>query len=276
MVTALIAGNGDLPKFLIESVMEQQRPCVCVTYHGQTDVEFIAFLHARGIPFLQTYLGFVGAQIRFMKHHHVTHIVMGGGIKRPSIKEVKLDAMGAKWLMKLGKDFLAGDDQLLRSLLYLLEKEGFKIVSASDVAPKLVHHAEVLTQVYPTDGELRDVHKGIDILKAIARFDIGQSLIIQDGRILGVEAAEGTQNLIQRCEALKLSPEEGGVLVKMSKLTQTLNVDLPSLGLGTLEQVKKAKLRGIAFEAKRTQLIHKDMMIEIANAYNIFIYSFDV
>ena len=41
-----------------------------------------------------------------------------------------------------------------------------------------------------------------EILDALSPYDIGQSIIVQQGMVLGIEAAEGTDGLINRSKTL--------------------------------------------------------------------------
>ena len=43
----------------------------------------------------------------------------------------------------------------------------------------------------------------MQVFKKYGQLDVGQSLIVQNEIILGLEAAEGTDNLILRCKDLK-------------------------------------------------------------------------
>ena len=59
---------------------------------------------------------------------------------------------------------------------------------------------------------------------------MAQSIIVQNNLILGVEAAEGTDNLIMRCSKYKKKGDKG-ILIKLSKYNQSSNLDVPVIGL---------------------------------------------
>ncbi|MFX5126516.1 LpxI family protein, partial [Acinetobacter baumannii] len=89
------------------------------------------------------------------------------------------------------------------------------------------------------------------IVKALGAFDIGQAVIVSGGRILALEAAEGTDRMLARVATARGSGDAlaGGVLVKRPKPGQEMRVDLPTIGPATVEGAAAAKLLGIAMLA---------------------------
>ena len=84
----------------------------------------------------------------------------------------------------------------------------------------------------------------------------GQGCVVQQGIVLAVEAAEGTDAMLARCAALA-RPGPGGVLVKLVKPGQDRRADLPTIGPETLRGAADAGLRGVAFEAGGTILAER-------------------
>jgi DUF1009 family protein len=104
----------------------------------------------------------------------------------------------------------------------------------------------------------------------MSKADVGQSLIVQEGVIIGIEAIEGTQELIKRSKDLKISIK-GGVLIKTAKTQQDLEIDLPTIGKDTILAVKEAGLSGIALGAGRSQIIDFNDTVKLADQNGIFI-----
>jgi len=100
-------------------------------------------------------------------------------------------------------------------------------------------------------------------------------VIVQQGVVLGVEAAEGTAGLIERCGPLRLAGA-GGVLVKIRKLGQERRVDLPTIGAATVEGAARAGLRGIAIEAGYTLVMDRLAAVAAADAAGLFVVGIDV
>ena len=62
-----------------------------------------------------------------------------------------------------------------------------------------------------------------------------------------------------------------GVLVKYPKIKQDLRIDLPTIGLKTLIQCKKAGLKGIAIKNKLHVCLDKKQLIKYANKNKMFV-----
>ena len=69
----------------------------------------------------------------------------------------------------------------------------------------------------------------------MVEIDIGQSLIIQNQLILGLECIEGTDELIKRCNNYKKKGDKG-ILLKLSKYFQHTQLDLPTIGLSDFKK----------------------------------------
>ena len=261
----IIAGSGDLPREIVKTCQDQGRSFYIVAYEGHTDPKTYVDL-----PHFKAQLGRVGDVIEHLKKMNVTELVLAGRFRRPSWFELKPDAVAAKWLTQSVK-YIFGDDSLLQVILKNLEHEGFKICSAEDiVGAKILAPLGVLGTHQPHEQDLRDIDHGVKVAKILGRCDIGQSVVIQDGIVLGVEAIEGTDALIKRCQDLKREGA-GGVLVKVVKPQQDIRVDRPTVGLITLEGIHSTGLRGLAIEANGVIVHQLSDMIDFANRHHIFL-----
>ena len=98
---------------------------------------------------------------------------------------------------------------------------------------------------------IKDIKKGQKILEQISKFDIGQSIIIQKGNVVGIEGIQGTDFLIKNSKNYLVN-DINAVLIKSSKQNQDLRVDLPTIGIKTLENCKKSNIYGLAFSSNST------------------------
>jgi DUF1009 family protein len=266
-VIGLIAGQGDLPLQIIERCQAQGDQIVAIAFENQTPPETV-----RLVPHIWLKLGAVDALLTYLRSQKVTHIVMAGGIKRPSLSELSLDWTGTKLLAKVGLMSL-GDDGVLTAIIKYLEEQGFTVVGADELLDDLLISQKCLTTVHPSEAEINDIQIARQALSKLGEADIGQALVIQQGLILGVEAIEGTENLINRVQSYRR--EDGKpILVKMAKPQQNLKADLPTIGLQTVEQCIKNKFAGIAVEAGKTQILKRDEAVDLANKEKIFIVGF--
>jgi DUF1009 family protein len=115
-----------------------------------------------------------------------------------------------------------------------------------------------------------DIRHGLEVARVLGQADVGQAVVVQQGLVLGVEAIEGTDQLLARCGLLRREGP-GGVLVKIKKPQQDRRADLPTIGLTTLEGARSAGLRGIAVEAGGTLILDRKKLAEEADKAGLFV-----
>jgi hypothetical protein len=172
-----------------------------------------------------------------------------------------------------------GDDALLRALVDILDAEGFRSVGIAEAAPGLLTPEGVLGKLRPNRESEADIAHGVKIVRRLGALDVGQAAIVCAGLVLTVEAAEGTDAMIQRAAELPgnirgSSARRCGVLVKALKPLQDGKTDLPVIGVKTIEQAARAGLAGIALESMRTLIVERRAAIDAADAAGLFLYGF--
>jgi DUF1009 family protein len=266
---ALIAGQGDLPHKIIDA-QKGKRSIVVVAFEGQTPLELTQSLPPE-IPVLWVKLGIIAPVLDFFKQWHVTDVTMAGGLTRPKLRNLSMDRTGARWLKTLGTSAFKGDDHLLGGIVSLLEKEGLSIIPPHSLVENLFTSAGVLTERAPTSDDQNDINLGITILNVLSPYDVGQAIAVHDGCVLGIETIEGTAALLDNIKAL--GREQGGVFVKMRKIGQNQKVDIPTIGIDTIKQVRDAGLSGIAIEADGVQVLDLVNVIRLADEAGLFLAS---
>ncbi len=261
----IIAGSGRLPLQLVETCRSTGRPFFIITFENATDSATF-----KNMPHAVVRLGAVGEALAHLRSAGATELVLAGRISRPSLGGLRPDMVGAKLLAKLGASFFSGDDALLRSVVAFLEGEGFKVVGANQVTHDLLAPYGQLGKVVPDNRCESDIVKGFQVAKRLGELDVGQSVIVENGYVLGVEAAEGTDALIERCKGLKREID-AGVLVKICKPGQESRVDLPAIGPSTIEKIAACGFKGIAVEASASIILDKAAVIARADELGIFI-----
>ena len=196
---------------------------------------------------------------------------MAGSILRPSFKDIKPDLNSIKLLPKFLKKILeGGDNNLLKLVIFELEKIGFKVLNLKTLLPEIFLGRGNQTSYKISKVNLYDIKKGKQILINNSKFDIGQSIIIQHGSVIGIEAAQGTDNLIKQSFPF-LKNVKDGVLIKMIK-NQDLRVDLPTIGLKTVKNLKKYSLKGIAYSSNKTIILNKIEVLNFCEKNKIFLF----
>ncbi|OKH90059.1 LpxI family protein [Thalassospira sp. TSL5-1] len=260
----LIAGGGDLPARLVDAAKASGRAVFVVALEGHCEDP-----DALGAPYEVIRLGAAGKILSRLKTEGCVDVVLAGKVKRPSFASIRPDLRGARLLAKIGFKSL-GDDGLLRIIGQELERDGFRLVGAHEIMVDLVAPEGTLGAVSPDEQALSDARRGLEIAKILGSVDVGQGCIVQQGLVLAVEAIEGTDEMIRR-SAGYARPGAGGVLVKTSKPQQDKRLDLPAIGITTIEQAHVAGLAGIAVQAGGTMIIDRDAVIEKANQLGLFL-----
>ena len=261
----IIAGGGSAPRFLAENCKKLGREFFLVCLEGQADTGL-----GEGMPHEWVPLGAANRLKAIIKDNQLEELVMIGRVRRPSLTEIRPDMLALKLLAKIGLNAL-GDDALLRSIGKAMEDEcGVRVIGAHEVFIEwLTPPGRLGKAVVDADAE-RDIARGTEVARALGALDVGQSVIVQQGIVLGVEAIEGTDALIKRSGDVRREGP-GGVLVKIAKPQQDNRYDLPTVGPDTIAAAKTAGLRGIALEAGRSLLMEREKTIALADAANIFL-----
>ena len=264
----IIAGGGTLPRRIADAARGARRPVFVIALQGQTDPATVVDL-----PHAWVKLGEAGRAIAELKQAGAVDLVMAGPVRRPSWSEVGLDWRGAQIVARIGARAL-GDDGLLSAVSRELEGEGFHLVGADAVLSSAHVVAGTLSRHAPDAQALTDIWRGIEVARALGRIDVGQAVVVQQGLVLGVEAIEGTDALLDRVGALARGGV-GGVLIKIAKPQQDRRVDLPTIGADTVERAAAAGLRGIAVEAGGTLVIDREACIATVDRLGLFLVGID-
>lgn len=214
-------------------------------------------------------IGEAGKILKAFKNNGVQNVVLAGGIKRPSFKELIPDWEGMKIMTRLAIKKMS-DDNMFRAVIDEIEKHGFKVVGIEEVVPEMLFSEGVYGKAKPSPEDMDDIQRGITVAKALGAVDVGQAVVVQEGMVLAVEAIEGTDMMLSRAATVK-KKGKAPVMVKILKPGQDMRVDLPAIGLQTIEQLKKYGIGGIAVEAGGILLIEREAVIKMADEAGIFI-----
>ena len=265
----VIAGGGALPLRVVQAATAIGRPVHVVVLEGHGDPAAYA-----GQSHVTLRWGLAAQMLAWLKQQGVREVVLAGTVARPSLLSLRPDAASMKLLGRIGRAAFNGDDSILRAVMKVLAEEGFEVVGAQALLAGLLPQAALLAGPMPDDITRADIARGLAVCHAIGAVDVGQSVVVQQGLVLGVEAIEGTDALILRAGSLK---REGPapILVKAPKPAQSTLADLPTIGPKTVDSALAAGLRGLAFQAGGTILLERETTIAAAEAAGIFLLAFN-
>lgn len=266
----LIAGGGSLPVEIATACERSGRPFFVVRLRGIAGPDLEPF------PGADVGLAELGKCFRTLKRAGCQAVCLAGNVARPDFSALKPDLRGLAMLPSVIAAARKGDDALLRMLVAEFEKEGFAVEGAHEAIGDLALPPGPLGRHAPGPAHMADIERALLVAREIGRLDIGQGAVVCEGLVLAVEAQEGTDAMLRRvCDLpaqIRGAPGAArGVLAKAPKPIQETRVDLPTIGLNTIQRAAKAGLAGIAGEAGGMLVLDREAVIELADDLGLFI-----
>jgi DUF1009 family protein len=281
MKLGLIAGNGRFPFLLLDAARAQGFAVCVAAIREETDPEIdhrAASDEKIAVHWLS--LGELSRLIETFHKDGVTMAVMAGQVKHKQIfSSIRPDWRLAKLLLNLRT---RNTDMLLGAVAKVLADEGIELISSTAFLEPLLAQEGVLTARAPDEDERKDIEYGLGVARAVAGFDIGQTVVVAAQACVAVEAMEGTDAAIQRAGELMQSLEEDApgdastlrrrlTVVKVAKPKQDMRFDVPVIGMRTLDAMKSAGATCLSVEACRTLLFDRDALLRRANEESVAI-----
>lgn len=201
----------------------------------------------------------------FFKTEGITELVMAGQISphRLFSREVA-NSPEIKRILNSIKDKKA--DTIFGAIADMLKEAGFALMDSTSLVRELIPEKGALANVELSPAGWEDVSFGLGLAKEAAALDIGQTVAVKDKAVVGIEALEGTDNLILRAGRLA----RGGItVVKVSKPKQDLRFDVPVVGLNTVKNLVRVRARCLAIEAGKTIFLDQRESIALAERKGI-------
>jgi DUF1009 family protein len=269
----LIAGNGKFPFLILDAARAQGFEVVVAAIKEETFPE-IASSGAASVHWLS--LGELSKLIETFKREGVHRAIMAGQVKHKQIfSSIKPDWRLAKLLLSLRT---RNTDALLGAVAKVLSDEGITLENSTSFLEPLLAKPGLFTERPPTEEERRNINYGRAVARHVAQYDIGQTVVVAEAACVAVEAMEGTDATIERAGQLMQSLEGAAstlsrslTVVKIAKPNQDMRFDVPVIGIGTIEAMKKARATCLAIDAGKCLLLDGDGVRHAANEANITI-----
>lgn len=275
----IVAGAGRLPGIVADAVIAGGRDAFVVALHG------FAEKGVKTHPHIEARFSEVTRIIRKLHAENIKDLVLVGSLSRPSgfgyLRDVGIDVL---WRALINIDlFRSGDSTMLQRVLEALEREGFNILGAHEVAPELVMPPANLGNIKPGRDDEADISRGFEAAIGLGALDIGQGVVVSRRRVLAAEAAEGTDRMLARVSEIRSSEnadgligEPRGVLVKCPQPIQDLRVDMPTIGPDTVRGASVAGLKGIAIAAHKVLVLEPEAVRRLADERGLFVTARDL
>jgi UDP-2,3-diacylglucosamine hydrolase len=262
----IIAGKGNLPRAIIQNCKDRNIECFVVNF----DTSCTKYYDDKKIINVELSIGDVADILSFFQKNQVKHLVLAGKVNRPNLLTLKVDKLGKKLIANIIKNKILGDSKLLDIVTEFLEKQGLAILPVQEFTAGILVSEKKYTKRKISANEIADIKFGINAAKKIGEIDLGQAVIIADGRIIIAEDIAGTNELIKKYNSYRKEydlPE--AILVKATKPQQDKRIDLPSIGLTTIKKAIDSGIKIIALEAGSSFIIDYEKVIDLANEHNI-------
>jgi len=256
----IVAGNGQFPLEIAENARARGLKVVSVAIKDEADPR-IESLSERCT---WVRLGQLGKLVKTLSQSGVRQVAFAGGVTRVNfVTGFSMDWRAVKMLSKL-RSF--NDDSILRGIIGEIESSGMEVIAASILLDKSVPKPGAITKRLLSEAEKTEARIGWEAARAIGNLDIGQSVIVRNKTIIAVEAVEGTDATIMRAGAVR---GDGGVLVKLAKPIQDLRIDLPAVGVKTIELMHQNRLTALVIEAGRSIILEPQEVLQKAQSVDI-------
>ncbi len=263
----IIAGEGKMPVYIARQAAQKGVQVVVAGLKGNAREEDF---RAVGAVYKDFRLGQMGAGLKFFKQHGVTRVLMAGRVQHTSIfSNLMPDLRGAKFLASLKS---MQTKHILSRVIEEFKKENMDFVSSALYLEHFMPPAGTLTRRLPTPEEQKIIPYGFKIAKAIAQLDIGLTCVVSQNAVIAVEGMEGTDACIRRAgELYQKSAEKANCIavVKVARPNQDDRFDLPVVGKGTIQAMKDAGFKLLAFEAQKTLVLDLEEVVEMADKNGI-------
>jgi len=211
-------------------------------------------------------IGKFGEIIKLIKKKKSKKVLFAGKIAKPKFSSLRLDLKGIYYMPSVIRAAKIGDAAIIKSIIKILANEKIQVISSIFYNPELALKKGNYSKIKPTKQDIISIKKGKTFFRKINNLDHIQALVVKNGKIIAKEGREGTKKMLS-----KLKKNSDGILIKLPKRKQDLRMDLPTIGLQTIKDIKKFGLKGIILKSKRNIFLDKKKVITYANKHKIFI-----
>ena len=211
-------------------------------------------------------IGKFGEIIRLIKEKKSKKVLFAGKIAKPKFSSLRLDLKGIYYMPRVIRAAKIGDAAIIKTIIKILSNEGIKVISSIFFNPELSLKKGNFSKIKPNKQDNLSIKNSQIYFNKINNLDHIQALVVKDGKIIAKEGREGTKKMLS-----KLKINSNGILIKLPKKKQDLRMDLPTIGLQTLKDIKKHGLKGVVLKSKKNIFLDKTKCINFANKNKIFI-----
>jgi DUF1009 family protein len=258
----LVFGETDFPKVILKKIKKNKKKYIIIDLTKKKNFKKDKNFHSISI-------GKIGKIIKILKDNNCKNVLFAGKVSKPNFSYLKLDFKGIYYMPRIIKAAKIGDASILKEIINIFKIEKINTINSLFFTPELSLKKGVPTKNKPNFDDKKNIRKAILTLNKLNSYSFSQGTIVRNNKILAVEGPGGTQEMLQKIKIKEKKPN--GILVKFPKKKQDLRIDLPTIGLKTLTQCKKAGLKGIVLKSNLNICLNKKQLIEFADKNKMFI-----
>jgi UDP-2,3-diacylglucosamine hydrolase len=263
---SILACGGGLPLEIAGQLRQGGIEPNIVTIAGMADADY------SGYALQSVSIGRIGALLAALRANGARDMLIAGHARRPDLRSLNIDSGFIRHIFTILGLMRGGDDRVLRNIAAFFERNGMTVRSLADLTPELLTPSGVLAG-NPATVTKGDAQTGLALIRNLGPFDVGQAVVVEAGRVIAIEGAEGTNGLLARLPARNTRGTNtlARTLVKAAKPDQDLRMDLPTIGTETITRCKEAGVSAIALEAGRSLIVDRTATIKAADQSSIAI-----
>ena len=258
----LFLGGTDFPKLILEKIKKKNEKYFIIDLTKKN-----LFKNYKNSYFVS--IGKFGKILEIINKNKCKKVLFAGKIEKPKIKNLRLDAKGIYYIPRLIKSFKLGDAAILKELIIILAENKIKVIKSNFFNPELTLKKGIYTKIKPNKKTLLQIKSGVKSFGKLNAYNHTQAIVVEQNGSIHKETSKGTKKMI---ETINNKKDNNRILIKFPKKKQDLRADLPTIGLDTLKDCKKANLKGIVLKANQNIFLDQKKSISFANKNNIFIY----
>ncbi len=258
----LIFGDTEFPKEILKTVKKRK-------------IKYLIIDLSKSKKFKQdrksysVSIGQFGKIINILKENNCKKVLFAGKVNKPNFSRLKLDFKGIYYIPRILKASKLGDAAILKEIIKILAQNKIKTENSLKFNPDLSLKKGNYSKLKPNKQDQSDIIKAIKTLNSLREYNFSQGVVVRNKKVVSIEGKGGTKKMLEKSRSKIL--RNHGVLVKFPKKKQDLRVDLPTIGLKTLKQIKTAGLKGIVVKSNQHVFLDKGKCIKFANINKMFI-----
>ena len=258
----LIFGETDFPNEILKSVKKKKVKYLII------DLSKSKKFKGDGKSYSVS-IGQFGKIIKILKENNCKKILFAGKVDKPKFSKLKLDLKGIYYISRIIKASKLGDAAILKEIIKILSQNKIKTENSLKFNPEIALKKGNYSKIKPNIQDINDINKAIKTLNNLGQYNFIQGVVVRNDRVISIEGKGGTEKMLKNIKTKKF--RNSGILVKLPKKKQDLRIDLPTIGLKTMKQCKKAGLKGIVVKSGYNVFLNKKKCISFANKNKMFI-----